>query len=124
MASLKSLVSAISALLFLATPVIGPSFLRRRDVPVLASLGASRQQDHEARAVPAEIHPVPRPPVDPVLQNTAAHALDVRKIADLDPSEGDGDFRSGSRVQVLEPSRERAVPALIHILPDQQHTLR
>ena len=52
-----------------------PTFPRLRDVALLALLGAARQQDHQRFAVAPEIHPVARPPIDPVFEHPLAHGF-------------------------------------------------
>jgi hypothetical protein len=74
--------------MFLPPFVIGPAFLRRRDIAVLPFLGAATDQDHKAFAVLAEIDAVAGAEINLVFENTRADALGVGQVAPFDPRQG------------------------------------
>ena len=50
--------------------------VRRRDILLLAALGAAAEQDDHAVAIAPEVDSV-SPPIDPVFQNTSANPFDA-----------------------------------------------
>jgi hypothetical protein len=79
--SLNCRVRGIPFLLRLALLVIGPSFVRGRDVAILALLRPAAEQNDDSLAIFTEIDPIPRPEIDAVLEHAGTDTLDVRDVS-------------------------------------------
>jgi hypothetical protein len=91
------------------------------DVPLLALLRATGQQDYERLAILSEIDPVSGTEIHPVLEHAAADTFYIREIALPDPNQGGGHPSCRLGVEPLEPFAEWATATTVNVLPDCKH---
>jgi hypothetical protein len=95
--------------------VVRPSFLGERTVARLALLRATPEQNYQRVAIFPEVDAVARPEVDRGFEHPRAHALHTREVALFKASKRDCHFRRRRRIEVDEPSAERAATRLVQI---------
>ena len=98
--------------------VVSPGIGGGADRDGLALLGAAAEQYYKHRAVLAEIDSVTGAEVDAVLEDSAADALHVRKIALPEPVQRRAHFGACRRVELVEPSAERRAAGWIEVFGD------
>jgi len=108
-------------LLSLALLVILPDRLRASDVPLLALLRATANQNDESFAVLAEVDAIARPEIDLVFGHAFADRLDRRRMPLRDPLQCDRHFDGGLPFKRSKPHTERASPFVVNILPNNDH---
>ena len=82
--------------------------MRDLNILLLAALGAAGQQKNDFVTVASEIDSIPRSEIHSALQDTAADALNVRKVALRKACESDRYPGGTLRVETFEPIRKRA----------------
>ena len=97
--------------------------MRRIDIPLLALLGPTREQDHQHRTVLSEIHAVARSKIDPIFKDALANRFDAGEIALLQPDDGARDLGSCYRFQLRKPLRERLPAVGCHVVTYLGHLL-
>jgi hypothetical protein len=100
---------------FLPSFVRGPTFLRRRDVLLLALLRAAGNQNHKALAILAEVDSVAGAEVDFAFKNAGTNACDLREIPLLHTRQRDGHFGGCHRVESFEPLGEPFVSGFVNV---------
>jgi hypothetical protein len=80
--------------------------LRGGNIVPLALLPSSAEKDDERLAVPSKISSETGPKIHPKLHHSAAHTLDVRKVALFKPFQVDGNSGSDRWLQRKKPNLE------------------
>ena len=88
--------------------VVLPPGNRVIDVPLLALLRSTTEQDHEALAIFAKINAESRSKIDSVLVSTTAHALYIREVPLCQARHSYRDLNRSRRVQTMEPCGVKA----------------
>ena len=96
--------------------VVLPPGNRVIDVPLLALLRSTTEQDHEALAIFAEIDAESRSKINFVLVDTTAHALHVGEVALRQARYSCRDLDRSRRVQTIEPCGVKAATTRVEVL--------
>jgi len=91
------------------------------DVPLLAFLRPSSQENDELIAVFTEIDAIAGSKIDAIFVDTATHTLYIREISALKPGQGDGHFSRSFGVEVFKPHAKRALSVGSKVFPDNNH---
>ncbi len=88
------------------------------DIRILPLLRATRQQDHQPVAIPAEIEPVSRTQLSRLFLHPATNGFDVRDVTEAQPLDRDRHLGSSLPIKRVEPLRKGRMTVLLFI---EQH---
>ena len=95
--------------------------MRLVDVSLLAFLRSAANKNYEPVAILAEVNPVTRTKIDPVLKQAGPGALSARKIALLNARQSNRNFGRRLGVQPVGPRCKRATSAAVKVLAYFDH---
>ena len=94
---------------------------RGSNICILALLGATRQQYHQPAPVLAEVDPIARAKINPVLINAGANTFHVREMTLLHPMDGCRHLSRSGYIQTIEPLGIRTVTLSVEVFSNLYH---
>src|SRR5579859_7349775 len=101
--------------------VVLPSCQCSSDVFLLTFFRSAANKDHKPVAIFAEVNPVARTKINPVLINTSSNALGVRKIALLNACQSSRHLGRRFSVQTIRPSGKWTMSAPVKVFAYFDH---
>jgi len=94
-----------------------------RNIRILALLAAAREQYHQPVAVLAEVNPVPRTKINPVLIDAGTDTFNIRKVTLHHPMDRCRHLDRRGYVQTIEPFGLRTDSLGIKVLSNLYHVI-